>query len=158
MFLDLFLEKEILNRVKIIMISTVMTIIGLILFAIPFSTRGLYSLIGLIVIAIVFWLINPKVLPHSIFVFFLWNNVFYVWYLANFAIFNEITDKITESIDYSKEGAIERLWLWMFVLIVAQIVFMALTLLGEYLVVRKICKIVPIAVKDLKRENKLSFT
>ena len=140
LFLDLFLEKEILNRAKIIMISAVMTVIGLILFAIPFSTRGLYSLIGLIVIAIVFWLINPKVLPHSIFVFFLWNNVFYVWYLANFAIFNEITDKVTGAIDYSKEGAIERLWLWMFALIVAQIVFMALTLFGEYLVVRKLCQ------------------
>ena len=140
LFLDLFLEKEILNRAKIIMISAVMTIIGLILFAIPFSTRGMYSLIGLIVIAIVFWLINPKVLPHSIFVFFLWNNVFYVWYLANFAIFNEITDKVTGAIDYSKEGAIERLWLWMFALIVAQIVFMALTLFGEYLVVRKLCQ------------------
>ena len=43
LFLDLFLEKEILNRAKIIMISAVMTIIGLILFAIPFSLHRIFA-------------------------------------------------------------------------------------------------------------------
>ena len=101
MFIDLFIKKEIISRAGTILLTAVITCLGLILYALPISTRGLYSLISLLIIIPVFWFYNKKVLPHVIFIFFLWHNVYNVWYLANFTIFNEITDLVTEAIDYS---------------------------------------------------------
>ena len=140
-FADLFINKETLSRSKNIVLSVIITIEGIVLFAIPYSTKGLYSIISLLTIVAVFYFYNQKILPHIIFVFFLWQNVFYVWHLINFAVFNSISDYVTAAIDYSREGAVENLWNWMFILMALQGVFLAVFLLLEYFVTRKICTV-----------------
>ena len=42
-FADLFINKETLSRSKNIVLSVIITIEGIVLFAIPYSTKGLYS-------------------------------------------------------------------------------------------------------------------
>ncbi|MBQ9590565.1 MAG: hypothetical protein IJR29_10320, partial [Butyrivibrio sp.] len=141
MFAELFINKETLSRPKNIVLSVIITIEGIVLFAIPYSTKGLYSIISLLTIVAVFYFYNQKILPHIIFVFFLWQNVFYVWHLINFAVFNNISDYVTASIDYSREGAVEYLWNWMFILMVLQVIFFAVFLFLEYFVTGKICTV-----------------
>ncbi len=137
---ELFIKEEILDKKKNIILSAIITAEGLFLYAIPASTKGLFSIISLLTILAIFYFYDKKTLPHIIFVFFLWQNVHYVWHLINTATFDGITDFVLKSIDYGKEGAIEELWFRMFLIMLAQVVSVTVTLLIDYFLIKKICQ------------------
>ncbi|MBE5845433.1 MAG: GHKL domain-containing protein [Butyrivibrio sp.] len=138
-FIRLFIKKEVLNRVKRIVLSAVITIEALCLYSLPFPVKGLFTIISVLTIIAIFYFYDKKAMPHMLFVFFLWQNIYYVWHLINTAASNSVTDKVIGSIDYTLEGAIEELWLRMFLLMMAQVIFMTVLLWLEFLLIKRIC-------------------
>ena len=98
-FMSLFIKKEVLNWGKRIVLSAVITIEALCLYSLPFPVKGLFTVISVLTIAAIFYFYDKKAMPHMIFVFFLWQNVYYVWHLINTAASNSITDIVIGSID-----------------------------------------------------------
>ena len=105
LMIQTFFSRAVLDKKKTIILSTVVTVEGLILFALPISTRGIWTYISLITVLAVFFFYNRQYMPHIAFVLLLWTNVFYVWYLMNTVTNDIFGDLIIETLDYSSENA-----------------------------------------------------
>lgn len=139
-FVNLFIDKEVLDRRKTAFLTTIIILEGLFFYMIPYETKFGYFLVCLLTIIVIFYFYNSKVLAHMIFVFFLWQNIFYIWHLINFTIFDFITDKALEVLDYSGEGAMGKLFFILFLLMIAQVLFLLFFFTFSYFIIRRICK------------------
>ena len=135
-----FISKAVLDIKKNLILSAVVTVEGLILFALPISTRGIWTYISLITVLAVFFFYNRQYMPHIAFVLLLWTNVFYVWFLIN-TVTNDICgDLIIETIDYSAENAMEQMYGRMASLFVISILFLIVFSLASHFIIKMICQ------------------
>ena len=101
LMIQTFFSRAVLDKKKTIILSAVVTVEGLILFALPISTRGKWTYISLITVLAVFFFYNRQYMPHIAFVLLLWTNVFYVWYLMNTVTNDIFGDLIISDISFS---------------------------------------------------------
>ncbi len=139
LFMSLFIKNEVLNRTRRIVLSAVITIEALCIYSLPMQVKGLFSIVGVLTITAIFYFYDKKAMPHMLFVFFVWQNVYYVWHLTNTAVSNSLSDLVIANVDYSSEGVIEEVWLRMFFLMLAQVIFMTIMVGLEFLLIKRIC-------------------
>ena len=135
-----FISKAVLDIKKNLILSAVVTVEGLILFALPISTRGIWTYISLITVLAVFFFYNRQYMPHIAFVLLLWTNVFYVWFLMNTVTNDIFGDLIIETIDYSAENAMEQMYGRMASLFVISILFLIVFSLASHFIIKMICQ------------------
>ena len=135
-----FISKAVLDIKKNLILSAVVTVEGLILFALPISTRGIWTYISLITVLAVFFFYNRQYMPHIAFVLLLWTNVFYVWFLMNTVTNDIFGDLIIETLDYSAENAMEQMYGRMASLFVISILFLIVFSLASHFIIKMICQ------------------
>ena len=81
--INTFVSEEIMDKAKKMVLSIVVTVEGIILFVLPVKTTGAWTIISFLTILAVFFFYNKTVIPNMFFVYFLWLNMFFVWYIAN---------------------------------------------------------------------------
>ena len=140
LMIQIFISKAVLDIKKTIILSAVVTVEGLILFALPISTRGIWTYISLITVLAVFFFYNRQYMPHIAFVLLLWTNVFYVWFLMNTVTNDIFGDLIIETIDYSAENAMEQMYGRMASLFVISILFLIVFSLASHFIIKMICQ------------------
>ena len=140
LMIQTFISRTVLDIKKTIIISAVVTVEGLILFALPISTRGIWTYISLITVLAVFFFYNRQYMPHIAFVLLLWTNVFYVWFLMNTVTNDIFGDLIIETLDYSAENAMEQMYGRMASLFVISILFLIAFSLASHFIIKMICK------------------
>ena len=140
LMIQTFISRTVLDIKKTIILSAVVTVEGLILFALPISTRGIWTYISLITVLAVFFFYNRQYMPHIAFVLLLWTNVFYVWFLMNTVTNDIFGDLIIETLDYSAENAMEQMYGRMASLFVISILFLIAFSLASHFIIKMICK------------------
>ena len=140
LMIQTFFSRAVLDKKKTIILSAVVTVEGLILFALPISTRGIWTYISLITVLAVFFFYNRQYMPHIAFVLLLWTNVFYVWYLMNTVTNDIFGDLIIETLDYSSENAMEQMYGRMAWLFVISILFLVVFSIAAHFIIKAICK------------------
>ena len=137
--INTFIREEVMDKAKKIVLSAVITAEGIILFMVPFSTRGAWTFIGLLTILAVFFFYDKTIMPHIVFVYFLWQNMFFVWYIANIVLSDYISIGVTQNIDYSQSDALSVFYGRMMIQMALEILFLAIAFIAIYAGIRKIC-------------------
>ncbi|SDB04248.1 sensor histidine kinase [Butyrivibrio sp. INlla16] len=137
--INAFISDDVMDRAKKIVISVVITAEGATLFVVPFSTRGAWTIISLLTILAVFYFYDKRILPHIVFVYFLWQNMFFVWYIMNIVLSDYISIWFTQNIDYSQGDALAVFYGRMMVQMALEIVFLAAAFIAIYFCIEKIC-------------------
>lgn len=139
--INTFISEEIMDRAKKIVLSVVVTVEGIVLFVLPVEMTGAWTVISFLTILAVFFFYNKKVMPQIFFVYFLWLNMFFVWYIINVVLSDCLSNWLIQSIDYSKPDALEIFYRNMVFNILLEIIFLIVTLIAIYFCIAKICRL-----------------
>ena len=139
--INTFVSEEIMDKVKKMVLSIVVTVEGIILFVLPVKTTGAWTIISFLTILAVFFFYNKTVIPNMFFVYFLWLNMFFVWYIANVVLSDCLSDWLIESMDYSKPDALAFFYKKMLFNMSMEIVFLIVAFIAIYNCIAKICKL-----------------
>ena len=139
--INTFVSEEIMDKAKKMVLSIVVTVEGIILFVLPVKTTGAWTIISFLTILAVFFFYNKTVIPNMFFVYFLWLNMFFVWYIANVVLSDCLSDWLIESIDYSRPDALAFFYKKMLFNMSLEIVFLIVAFIAIYNCIAKICKL-----------------
>ena len=107
----------------------------------PVKTTGAWTIISFLTILAVFFFYNKTVIPNMFFVYFLWLNMFFVWYIANVVLSDCLSDWLIESMDYSRPDALAFFYKKMLFNMSLEIVFLIVAFIAIYNCIAKICKL-----------------
>lgn len=139
--INTFVSEEIMDKAKKMVLSIVVTVEGIILFVLPVKTTGAWTIISFLTILAVFFFYNKTVIPNMFFVYFLWLNMFFVWYIANVVLSDCLSDWLIESIDYSRPDALAFFYKKMLFNMSLEIVFLIVAFIAIYNCIAKMCKL-----------------
>ncbi len=139
--INTFVSEEIMDKAKKMVLSIVVTVEGIILFVLPVKTTGAWTIISFLTILAVFFFYNKTVIPNMFFVYFLWLNMFFVWYIANVVLSDCLSDWLIESMDYSRPDALAFFYKKMLFNMSMEIVFLIVAFIAIYNCIAKICKL-----------------
>ena len=139
--INTFVSEEIMDKAKKMVLSIVVTVEGIILFVLPVKTTGAWTIISFLTILAVFFFYNKTVIPNMFFVYFLWLNMFFVWYIANVVLSDCLSDWLIESIDYSRPDALAFFYKKFLFNMSLEIVFLIVAFIAIYNCIAKICKL-----------------
>ena len=139
--INTFVSEEIMDKAKKMVLSIVVTVEGIILFVLPVKTTGAWTIISFLTILAVFFFYNKTVIPNMFFVYFLWLNMFFVWYIANVVLSDCLSDWLIESMDYSRPDALAFFYKKMLFNMSLEIVFLIVAFIAIYNCIAKICKL-----------------
>ncbi len=139
--INLFISDEIMDKAKKIVLSVVVTIEGIVLFVLPVEMTGAWTVTSFLTILAVFFFYNKKVMPQIFFVYFLWLNMFFVWYIVNVVLSDCLSNWLIQSIDYSKPDALSFFYRNMIINICLEIIFLAISLACIFYCIKKICRL-----------------
>ncbi len=139
--INTFVSDEIMDKAKKMVLSIVITVEGIILFVLPVKTTGAWTIISFLTILAVFFFYNKTVIPNMFFVYFLWLNMFFVWYIANVVLSDCLSDWLIESMDYSRPDALAFFYKKMLFNMSLEIVFLVVAFIAIYYCIAKICKL-----------------
>ena len=139
--INTFVSEEIMDKAKKIVLSIVVTVEGIILFVLPVKTTGAWTIISFLTILAVFFFYNKTVIPNMFFVYFLWLNMFFVWYIANVVLSDCLSDWLIESMDYSRPDALAFFYKKFLFNMSLEIVFLIVAFIAIYNCIAKICKL-----------------
>ena len=139
--INTFVSEEIMDKAKKMVLSIVVTVEGIILFVLPVKTSGAWTIISFLTILAVFFFYNKTVIPNMFFVYFLWLNMFFVWYIANVVLSDCLSDWLIESMDYSRPDALTFFYKKMLFNMSLEIVFLIVAFIAIYNCIAKICKL-----------------
>lgn len=137
--LHAFISKDVMDKVKKLVLVIVVTAEGMILFTVPVKTTGAWTIISLLTLLAVFFFYNRMVLPHVVFVYFLWQNIFFVWYIMNIVLSDYISTWLTESLDYSLPNALSVFYGRMMINMVLELVLLILGFVAAAFCIEKLC-------------------
>ena len=139
--INTFVSEEIMDKAKKMVLSIVVTVEGIILFVLPVKTTGAWTIISFLTILAVFFFYNKTVIPNMFFVYFLWLNMFFVWYIANVVLSDCLSDWLIESMDYSRPDALAFFYKKFLFNMSLEIVFLIVAFIAIYNCIAKICKL-----------------
>lgn len=139
--INTFVSEGIMDKAKKMVLSIVVTVEGIILFVLPVKTTGAWTIISFLTILAVFFFYNKTVIPNMFFVYFLWLNMFFVWYIANVVLSDCLSDWLIESMDYSRPDALAFFYKKMLFNMSMEIVFLIVAFIAIYNCIAKICKL-----------------
>ena len=139
--INTFVSEGIMDKAKKMVLSIVVTVEGIILFVLPVKTTGAWTIISFLTILAVFFFYNKTVIPNMFFVYFLWLNMFFVWYIANVVLSDCLSDWLIESMDYSRPDALAFFYKKMLFNMSLEIVFLIVAFIAIYNCIAKICKL-----------------
>ncbi len=139
--INTFISEEIMDRAKMIVLSVVVTVEGIVLFVLPVEMTGAWTVISFLTILAVFLFYNKKVMPQIFFVYFLWLNMFFVWYIINVVLSDCLSNWLIVNIDYSKADALSFFYRNMIINICLEIIFLAASLVAIFYCIKKICRL-----------------
>ncbi|MDC7292019.1 GHKL domain-containing protein [Butyrivibrio sp. DSM 10294] len=139
--INTFVSEEIMDKTKKMVLSIVVTVEGIILFVVPVKTTGAWTIISFLTILAVFFFYNKTVIPNIFFVYFLWLNMFFVWYIANVVLSDCLSDWLIESMDYSRPDALAFFYKKMLFNMSLEIIFLIVAFIAIYNCIAKICKL-----------------
>ena len=137
--INTFISDDVMDKAKKIVLSTVVTLEGTIIFMVPISTRGAWTVISLLTILAVFFFYDKTIMPHIVFVYFLWQNMFFVWYIVNIVISDYLSVWLTQSIDYSQPEALSYFYGMMIAQMVLEILFLTIACIAINKCIEKLC-------------------
>lgn len=137
--INTFISDDVMDKAKKIVLSTVVTLEGTIIFMVPISTKGAWTVISLLTILAVFFFYDKTIMPHIVFVYFLWQNMFFVWYIVNIVISDYLSVWLTQSIDYSQPKALSYFYGMMMAQMVLEILFLTIACIAIYKCIEKLC-------------------
>ena len=135
--INTFISDDVMDKAKKIVLSTVVTLEGTIIFMVPISTKGAWTVISLLTILAVFFFYDKTIMPHIVFVYFLWQNMFFVWYIVNIVISDYLSVWLTQSIDYSQPKALSYFYGMMMAQMVLEILFLTIACIAIYKCIEK---------------------
>jgi sensor histidine kinase YesM len=130
-----------MDRAKKIVLSVVVTVEGIVLFVLPVEMTGAWTVISFLTILAVFFFYNKKVMPQIFFVYFLWLNMFFVWYIINVVLSDCLSNWLIVNIDYSKPDALSSFYRNMIINICLEIIFLVASLVAIFFCIKKICRL-----------------
>ncbi len=139
--INTFISEEIMDKAKKIVLSVVVTVEGIVLFVLPVEMTGAWTVISFLTILTVFFFYDKKAMPHIFFVYFLWLNMFFVWYIINVVLSDCLSNWLIVNIDYSKPDALSFFYRNMIINICLEIVFLAASLVAIFYCIKKICRL-----------------
>ena len=139
--INTFISEEIMDRAKKIVLSVVVTVEGIVLFVLPVEMTGAWTVISFLTILAVFFFYNKKVMPQIFFVYFLWLNMFFVWYIINVVLSDCLSNWLIVNMDYSKPDALSFFYRNMIINICLEIIFLAGSLVAIFYCIKKICRL-----------------
>ena len=123
------------------MLSVVVTVEGIVLFVLPVEMTGAWTVISFLTILAVFFFYNKKVMPQIFFVYFLWLNMFFVWYIINVVLSDCLSNWLIVNMDYSKPDALSVFYRNMIINICLEIIFLGASLAAIFYCIKKICRL-----------------
>ena len=130
-----------MDRAKKIVLSVVVTVEGIVLFVLPVEMTGAWTVISFLTILAVFFFYNKKVMPQIFFVYFLWLNMFFVWYIINVVLSDCLSNWLIVNMDYSKPDALSVFYRNMIINICLEIIFLGASLAAIFYCIKKICRL-----------------